>query len=105
MHTTFFAYQKTPMPFGEAFQKYKYQFEELNSNLKQVDISAIASVLTNTPYSFSNLGVVHPAFVQSGDLKVVAAELRKNVEQVFTFVKRYCLETEQSWCQSEIENF
>lgn len=82
IRSALFAYQKTPMAFGKTYRKYQEKFKQLDSNLKQVDVATIAAILTNTPIPFSNLGIVHPAFVQAYDLKGVVNVMRENLTQV-----------------------
>ena len=62
--------------------------------IKQVDLAAIGAELTNVPTPFSNLGILHPAFVQTDDLEGVIKEMRQNIAQVDTYLKSYCKETE-----------
>ena len=60
--------------------------------------------MTNTPFPFSNLGIVHPAFIQ-GDLRTVVTTMRQNIAQVDTYLHRYCEETNMHWCESELKSF
>ena len=81
-------------------------FKKLDESIKQVDIAAIGAMLTNVPFPFSNLGIVHPAFVQGkGDLRTVASTMRQNIAQVDTYLHRYCEETGAVWCESELKSF
>jgi phosphatidylinositol glycan class O len=62
MRTVLFAYQKTPFPMAQYYDQYRESFTEIDKTLKQVDLTAILSVLLNTAFPFSNMGVFHPLF-------------------------------------------
>ena len=62
MSTTLFSYQKKPFPFAKKWRQYKSVFEKMDTTVKQVDLATFAAVLTNVPFPFSSLGIVHPAF-------------------------------------------
>ena len=68
MRTVLFAYQKTAFPMAEHYWNYQESFEDIDKTMKQVDLAAILSVLLDTAFPFSNLGVPHPIFVQTDDL-------------------------------------
>ena len=63
-----------------AHNTYRDLFFDMDKTLKQVDLSAILSVLLGTAFPFSNLGVFHPLFAQTGDIKEVHDLFIKNLE-------------------------
>lgn len=54
----------------------------MDKTMKQVDLAAILSVLLETSFPYSNLGVPHPIFVQTDDLIKVNNLYLKNLEQI-----------------------
>ena len=105
MHTVLFSYQKKPFPMGKKYRAMHEQFAKMDRSMKQVDVAAIGSMILNVPYPFSNLGIGHPAFGKSDDLKEVAADLRDNIEQVHLYIEAYCAETSADWCDFELDSF
>ena len=103
--TTLFAYQKKPFPMGNKYRKNMDQFAQMDKAVKQSDLAAIGATLMNVPIPFSNLGVVHPAFAPTGDLKQAVSLLRENIGQIETYLKKYCDETSQPWCADELGSF
>ena len=73
MRTVFFAYQKTPMPMYEHFNKkeFKKTFKEFNKNMKHLDMASTLAMIFNVPFPYSNVGLFHPLLAQTNDLKVV----------------------------------
>jgi hypothetical protein len=66
-------------------QKYRdeelhHLFAPMDKALKQADLAAIGAVLSNVPFPFSNLGVIHPAFIPANDLDEAIKLMRENVE-------------------------
>ena len=51
----------------------------MDKSVKQSDLAAIAAVLANVPFPFSNLGAIHPAFAQTSDLSQVISLMRENI--------------------------
>lgn len=80
-------------------------FNQMDKGIKQADLAAIGAILANVPFPFSNLGTFHPAFAQTSDLGEVIRLMRENIEQIDTYLKRYCQETKQPWCDDEIQYF
>lgn len=62
MRSVIFAYQKTPFPMTNLREQQLAYFYTMDKSLKQVDLSAILSVLLNIAFPFSNIGVFHPLF-------------------------------------------
>ncbi len=77
----------------------------MDRSMKQVDIASIGAMLLNVPYPFSNLGIGHPAFGKTDNLKEVAAAIRDNIEQVHVYIEAYCKETGADWCDFELDSF
>ena len=69
MKTAFFAYQKKPFPMGKKYRAMLQHFAEMDSNMNQVDATSIMSMLTNTPFPFSNAGIGHPFFGKTDNLE------------------------------------
>ena len=90
MRTVLFAYQKTPFPLQKSYNKLKHGFEEMDKNVKITDMAAILSVLLDIPFPFSNLGVMHPIFSQSSNLKETHAKMLENLEQIQNYLVKYC---------------
>ena len=93
MRTALFAYQKEPFPFAKKYRELHHHFGLIDNVIKQVDLAAIGAELTNVPTPFSNLGILHPAFTQTNDLRGVITLMRQNIAQVDTYLKSYCKET------------
>ena len=52
----------------------------MDKSMKQVDLASVASVLTNLPVPFSNLGIMHPAFAQTSDMDSIITLMRENLD-------------------------
>ena len=46
----------------EEYKKFHETFEDMDKTLKQVDLTSILSVILDTAFPYSNLGVFHPIF-------------------------------------------
>ena len=64
---------------GQKYRDLQHHFAPMDKALKQADLAAIGAVLSNVPFPFSNLGVIHPAFAQTSDLSQAVALMRENV--------------------------
>ena len=93
MRTALFAYQKKPFPFAKKYREIHHHFGLIDNVIKQVDLATIGAELTNVPIPFSNLGIIHPVFVQGDNLQDVVKAMRKNIAQVDTYLTAYCKET------------
>ena len=102
MHTTMFTYSKKPFPIAKKYNAMRENFKKLDRTIKQADLAPIGAMLLNLPYPFSNLGVGHPLFAETDDFEVILTKMRKNVEQVLSYVREYCRVTESGWCSEEI---
>ena len=71
MRTVMFAYQHTPFPMSSWANMYPESLQEMDKTIKQVDIAAILSNLLDVPFPYSNLGVFHPAFSPTSDVRKV----------------------------------
>ena len=80
MRTVLFAYQKTQFPLSNYYKAYSENFIDMDSDLKQVDLAAILSVLLDTPFPYSNIGVFHPMFAQTKNLGEVNQMFIENLE-------------------------
>lgn len=65
----------------------------MDKTLKQVDLTAILSVLLKTAFPFSNIGVFHPMFAQTNNLEEVNRLFITNLEQIQTYLSSYCSKT------------
>jgi hypothetical protein len=81
-----FAYQKEPFPLSEIYAENEDSFTYLDSKVKLSDLPAMVSVLLDLPLPFSNLGVFHPIFATTNNLKRVHELYIDNLEQIYTFV-------------------
>ena len=74
--SAFFAYQKTPFPMSHIYnsKRLSRSFEDMDKTLKQLDLTPILSLLLNVPFPFCNLGIMHPLFAQTSNLKEVLAK-------------------------------
>jgi len=52
----------------------------MDKTVKLADLAAIGAVLSGVPFPFSNLGVIHPAFIPANDLNEAVLLMRENVE-------------------------
>ena len=64
MRTTLFAYQKTPFPMYEHYDKgaLRKYFRNIDKTVKHLDLAPILSMLLDVPFPFSSLGFMHPIF-------------------------------------------
>jgi hypothetical protein len=54
----------------------------------------MVSVLLDLPFPFSNLGVFHPIFAYTNNIKRVHELYLDNLEQIYAYVSEYCKVTE-----------
>jgi phosphatidylinositol glycan class O len=94
LRTVLFAFQKTPFPMSEIYAKNEDSFAFFDSKVKLSDLPAMVSVLLDLPFPFSNLGVFHPIFAYTNNIKRVHELYIENLEQIYTFVSEYCRVTE-----------
>lgn len=64
------------------YDQYRDSFTDLDKTLKQVDLTAILSVLLKTAFPFSNMGVFHPLFAQTINVEAVNRLFITNLEQI-----------------------
>ena len=105
MRTVVFSYQKTPFLMYEKYRKMKRAFEDMDKTIKQLDLTAILSVLLDVPFPFSNLGIFHPLWAQTSNMKNVLDKAMMNLEQIQTYLVSICEQSNQPWCAHEIETF
>ncbi len=94
LRTVLFAYQKEPFPLSEVYAENEDTFSQLDKSVKLSDLPAMVSVLLDLPFPFSNLGVFHPIFAFTNNIKRVHELYLDNLEQIYTFVEEYCKVTE-----------
>lgn len=105
MRTVLFAYQKQPFAMGSRLAQNAELFGEMDRNVKQVDLAPTLSVLLDLPFPYSNVGVFHPAFAPSANLRSLYTLYMKNMEQVQQYLQAYCQATNQYWCAEETRSF
>lgn len=86
LRTVFFAYQKEPFPFSHLYALYKHHFSRVDYLMKLSDIAAIVSNILNLPIPFSNLGVLHPALVQTNNVYQLKTLYEQNLNQVYDYL-------------------
>jgi phosphatidylinositol glycan class O len=106
LKTVFFAYQKTPFPLGELYQKERESFETFDKNFKISDITSTMSLLLDIPFPFVNIGAFHPAVAPTKDLISVHHSYLRLLNQVSLYITTYCEASPALlWCEEEIESF
>lgn len=80
MASGFFAFQKTPFPMYETYQRNKDIFGEMDNLMRLGDITAITSMLIDCPFPFSNMGKMHPLLAPSDDIRVVYKKFLDNIK-------------------------
>lgn len=55
-------------------------FEDMDRGIKITDLASILSVMLDVPFPYSNLGIMHPAFMQTSSLKEAHSKMLENIE-------------------------
>lgn len=105
LRTVLFAYQKQKFPMSTIFEQNQEEFYYLDGSLKLADLPSIVSTILDLPFPFSNLGVFHPIFANSHSLYKTHEKFVQNIVQINTYLKHYCSETSQFWCDQEMTSF
>jgi len=79
---------------GEIYADNEDTFSQLDKSVKLSDLPAMVSVLLDLPFPFSNLGVFHPIFAYTNNIKRVHELYLDNLEQIYAYVSEYCKVTE-----------
>jgi len=64
---------------NEKHSKMEQEFSNMDRTIKIGDLAAIVSQLLDIPIPFVNLGVIHPIFSPSSDLKTVHKQMMHNL--------------------------
>jgi len=77
----------------------------LDSLVKEADIAPIGSQLMNLPFPFASIGIMHPIFHPSDDLREAVGVMRENMSQIELYLQTYCSESRTYWCRQELASF
>lgn len=80
MSSILFAHQKTPFPMHQYHDDMVDAFVNMDRSIKILDVPAIVSYILDIPIPFVSLGVIHPAFSPTSDLKIVHKQMINNLK-------------------------
>ncbi|TNV84606.1 hypothetical protein FGO68_gene1923 [Halteria grandinella] len=102
LRSAFFAYTKGGFPFKKATKEIQEHFNELQSDIKQLDLPSIATAILDLPIPFSNVGVLYPSLYMLNDIKQLYKRMLMQMEQLSLYVQAYCNESHDYWCKHKV---
>lgn len=103
VRTVLFSYSKGGFPMLQKSDKIIKLLETYTfDDIKLIDIASIVSNMLDIPIPFSSLGIYHPLFLMSPDLKELPQRMINNLYQIKGYITEYCQQQKHlSWCEPQ----